>query len=377
MEISTEVFETLKQWKQEASSNGQSLSLRIGVDIGGTNTRIALARHTIKKSEPFLLGTKFAANTLKDLLTSLESFGDRTKEVVGFDVISACLAVAGPVSDQGSTVNITNFVGETKLTKTDLPKNLFPSGRTVFLNDLASLAEGILALNHSGTLSEFFHPLWGFSNTNIVLSPVNYLILAMGTGLGCGLLVSDGQSHTVLPLETGHTLITSLGPDHPDAAEEKDLFQFLSRKIYKGKFSLEFEDICSGRGLGFCYEFLTLGSEESEPKLTTAQIVSKAKSNDLKALRAVYLHYKYLIRSAQTQCVGLLGKGVFLAGDNQVSNDPIVTKYIEEFQREFRNHPKSHWLEDVPVFRQTKSFNLNLLGCLYSAEKYETKGTEM
>lgn len=39
---------------------------------------------------------------------------------------------------------------------------------------------------------------------------------------------------------------------------------------------------------------------------------------DIYAEKAVQTHYKYLFRIAQQLCIGLIGKAVFLAGDNQV-----------------------------------------------------------
>jgi hypothetical protein len=107
---------------------------------------------------------------------------------------------------------------------------------------------------------------------------------------------------------------------------------------------------------------------------------------DKNAAAAMSLHYRYLFRSASQHCVGFVAKGVFLIGDNQVgftldwvmlkqcvkvSNDAFVCKHVEEFKEEFLNHSKRSWIEDVEVFRQIKSYNLMLLGCLFMAKHME------
>jgi len=246
---------------------------------------------------------------------------------------------------------------------------LFPKN-TVFINDLASACEGIAALNSVGLLKQFFQPLWSSaSHDPVELQPVNYLVLAMGTGLGCGLLVAKDGSHEVLSLETGHTFITPLGNSHPNKEEEQNLFNFLSNKLYQNKFSPEWEDICSGRGLGYCYEFVTKDVHGAE-KLNAGQIVAKAvRDKDPNAIKAVSIHYKYLFRAAQNQCVGFIAKGVFLAGDNQVANDQFVSHHIPTFKDEFMNHSKANWLENVPVYRQIKGYNLNLHGTVHVAKR--------
>ncbi len=49
------------------------------------------------------------------------------------------------------------------------------------------------------------------------------------------------------------------------------------------------------------------------------------------AVQALKIHYKNLMRAAQNIAVGLQAKGLLLAGDNQVANDPFfrsITKVI-------------------------------------------------
>ncbi len=65
------------------------------------------------------------------------------------------------------------------------------------------------------------------------------------------------------------------------------------------------------------YLLLKVREKSFNLKIFTFQVVKKAETDAI-AKKAVLLHYKYLMRNAQTLCVGLQAKGVFLAGDNQV-----------------------------------------------------------
>jgi len=172
----------------------------------------------------------------------------------------------------------------------------------------------------------------------------------------------------VLPLENGHTTLSSLGPSDPQYEEEKSLLDFISKKVYEGKHNIEWEDICSGRGIKYCYEWAV--GHSTQP-LTPAEIVRQALADppEPKAAKALFLHYKYLFRTAQQQSIGLQAKGVFLCGDNQVSNDPFVSSHALEYKEEFLCSTKSSWLTDVPIYRQIKLYNLNLLGCLVVAQR--------
>lgn len=99
------------------------------------------------------------------------------------------------------------------------------------------------------------------------ITNTNYtdLVLAMGTGLGAGLLFSltykqswhnADPTFDIIPLEAGHCTITYPGYSHDSAEKEAKRLKFLSEKLYDGgKHAIEFEDICSGRGLKACYLF--------------------------------------------------------------------------------------------------------------------------
>jgi len=373
--LSDNIKSTLQKWKEESQKENKPLHIFLGVDIGGTNTRVAAIKSGNSNNdatsieESYILVSKFKSSSLKDLVSSLKVVGEQFVSITGTKPITACLDVAGPISDKGCKVSITNYVGENVLHVKDLPEVLFPAGKTIFINDLASTCEGINFLNQQNQIQEFFGVLWG-NEVKHELKPVNYLVLAMGTGLGCGLLNYTSSGHEVVALETGHTTLSPLGPSHPEYKDEQSLLQFLSNKIYNNQHSPEWEDICSGRGLVSCYEWASRKNPNASKGLQSIDVVKLAMENkDEEAQKALLLHYKYLFRSAQQQSIAFQCKGVFLAGDNQVYNDPFVVQHVNQFKAEFLNHPKQHWISESAVYRQTKSYNLNLLGCLFRASR--------
>jgi len=204
------------------------------------------------------------------------------------------------------------------------------------------------------------------------------LVLAAGTGLGTALLISlkgstGSEKFEVLPMEMGHVFASSLGISFHGSAEDRDLQEWLSMKVYNGEFLPENEDVCSGRGLQYVYEWVLKRYYPGVPTegLTAQQIVQEASKEPPSpaAEKTLLIHYQYLLRAAQDLCIGLQAKGVILCGDNQVMNLHFVEKHIEALKEEFLHHPKSHWIKDVVVLTQTKTFNMNVYGCLFLARR--------
>lgn len=98
----------------------------------------------------------------------------------------------------------------------------------------------------------------------------------------------------------------------------------------------------SGRGIGYVYEFLVQGKTDCPSGLSAAEskpppppllltdaiiflVVFAATNNppNKYAVQALTIHYRMLLRAAQNIAVALQCKGLFLAGDNQVANDPF------------------------------------------------------
>jgi len=344
----------------------------VGIDVGATNTRVAVAPISSPASDYTVLAT-FECDDATKLADSLAALAAQLPD--SLPPAAGCgIDAAGPVEDNGRTVRITNWPADHNcvIDSSLLTPRLCPRGKTALLNDLEACCYGIAALSAASRLTEYFTPLTGAAEPAPVppsLPLRRHLILAMGTGLGVGMLMDDRETGTfrVVPTEIGHATATRAGKKSPYAERDGEFLEWLGEKLYGGEFSPEFEDVCSGRGLVAAYNFTSKGKE-----LTAKEIAQKAISGDKEAEEAMLLHYRFLLRDAQQMTVSLQTKSVLLCGDNQVHNAEFVLKKAAELHKEFLDHPKEkslQWLSSVPVFAQTKHVNANMIGCVAIAEK--------
>eukprot|EP01087_Luapelamoeba_hula_P016198 TRINITY_DN4972_c0_g1_i1.p1 TRINITY_DN4972_c0_g1~~TRINITY_DN4972_c0_g1_i1.p1 ORF type:complete len:432 (+),score=89.90 TRINITY_DN4972_c0_g1_i1:27-1298(+) len=375
----------ITQWH---TAYANSVKFFVGVDIGATNTRFAVHHsNELVSYHQSLFTVQFKASSTRTIVDALQVLAAVVQEILGVEALAACLDAAGPVSTDRKHVVVTNFFhteADRLLEVDELPANLFPRSRTVLLNDLEATCHGIKALNEESTLLDNFKVLWPPRNESETtqakpaLGLKNYVVAAVGTGLGMALLVSVGgrDVHAIVPTENGHTLVTSTAPENKLYAEETSFIKFLSAKLYNSAHSAEYEDVVSGRGLEAAYEWVAQQPEYAAsgdfPRiLDAAQIAAAAlegsKPESKAANRAIAIHYRYLMRVLKQLCVGMLCGGIFLAGGNQVTNNAVMETHMDELRAEFLDHPKASWVMDVNLFTQTTHVNLNLHGALHGA----------
>jgi glucokinase len=195
-------------------------------DVGGTKVHLALYDFIDGKLK-YTRDKQFPA---KDY-TGLEAI---VKEFLGAEEVSAaCFGVPGPVRD--GRLRLTNLPWT--LDSRELQTSL-GIGHVFLINDLEANGYGVAELSGSQifTLSEGDAGQAG-----------NRALIAAGTGLGEGLLIWNGRTHTPYPSEGGH------GDFAPRNEDEIDLLRFLKQK-YNGRIS--YERVVSGMGLTNIYEFL-------------------------------------------------------------------------------------------------------------------------
>jgi glucokinase len=195
-------------------------------DVGGTKVHLALYDFINGKLE-YSRDQRYAAKEYSGLEEIVREFLSAHK------VTAACFGVPGPV--RNGRLRLTNLPWT--LDSHELSVSL---GIThVFLiNDLEANGYGVaeLAADQIYTLSD-----------GDVSQIGNRALIAAGTGLGEGLLIWNGRSHTPYPSEGGHA---DFAPRNED---EIDLLRFLKQK-YHGRIS--YERVVSGMGLSNVYEFL-------------------------------------------------------------------------------------------------------------------------
>ena len=209
-----------------------------------------------------------------------------------------------------------------RLLKSELPALLFPPTRTRLMNDMVACGEGVLAANSTRKFSEVFTTLWRASTPDIGttllvtgdgapssdaaagMEPCTHVVVNVGTGLGNIALFhlpdlpstpagTGVREWLVTPLEAGHQTVTSL----PKHAAFLDAAAVALRD--GGKYPVEWDDLCSGRGLEFAYVWCK-SQAESRPVASTvglsAKEIGSSWSTDAIAEAALLLHYEMVLR---------------------------------------------------------------------------------
>jgi glucokinase len=195
-------------------------------DVGGTKVHLGLYDLINGKLENSR-DARFPAKNYSGLKEIVKEFlGAQT-------VTAACFGVPGPVRD--GHLRLTNLPWT--LDSRELSVSL-GINHVFLINDLEANGYGVaeLAPSQIYTLAE-----------GVASQIGNRVLIAAGTGLGEGILIWNGHTHTPYPSEGGHA---DYAPRNED---EIDLLRFLKQK-FKGRVS--FERVVSGMGLSNIYEFL-------------------------------------------------------------------------------------------------------------------------
>jgi glucokinase len=175
----------------------------------------------------------------------------------GIEVTAACFGVPGPV--RGGRLRLTNLPWE--IDSRELELNL-KIAHVFLINDLEANGYGIpeLSAEQLATL-----------NVGDPSAVGNRAVVSAGTGLGEGILVWNGKTHTPMPSEGGHTDFAARNP------QEADLLVYLMKKL-NGRVS--YERVISGPGIHNIYLFLRDEKKMEEP----AWLAERMKTEDPNAV---------------------------------------------------------------------------------------------
>lgn len=307
-------------------------SYRLVADIGGTNTRFALAKDTVPELQSLRVVKTAGFATLCDAIQAyLQDVGTPIPD-------SACLAIAGPV--QGDSVTMTNHPWHFSQAELQHQTGL---RKLRLINDFEAVALSIPHLAASGLVK-----LGGgapiTSKPKIVLGP--------GTGLGAALLIPTDSGFMAIPTEGGHA---ALGPDNE---LELDIFRWLLRQ---GK-NITREQLLSGIGLETLHQAMCALHNKCSQYQTAADIQGAAVAGQDEICEATLKLFCTLLGSAaadQAFSCGAQG-GVYLAGG-------IVSRFIpflktSQFRERFEAQSvMKDYLKAVPTYVITAP-NPGLLG---------------
>lgn len=138
------------------SLKSKSFQYIVGVDVGATNTRIAI-QFIVNDEDDEVFMTKFPCNTATNLAEHLTFYGKALVKIVKQGSAAGTIALAGPVT--GEKVRITNYKeNDQEFYYSQLTDTLFPAHKNTLLNDLEASCYGIINVGTNNRLHEFFCP---------------------------------------------------------------------------------------------------------------------------------------------------------------------------------------------------------------------------
>jgi glucokinase len=372
--LSESLLRPVQAWKQ-----GSKPQFCLGCDVGGSGLRIRLSNYF--NVEQFIDIPHVKAQSTKEALDALNQVNSTIQKVApGAECMGSAIAVAGPISN--NTVTFTNWPGKAELRTVSLeqlPRQLFPTGRSLFLNDLEAGAYGVIATEKQGKLESLFEQMWpDVALKGKLVSDGRTAVLAMGSGLGVALIVKTPllKKPLVLPTELGHLQIPTVCRNHRNAMQESQMIQYISDHYYNGRQMPEFEDIASGRGLCLVYQYLYDKFHQVKiplDQIDAGDIAQKARQGDKIAREALMNHYIMFMRAAKAVATTLSCDSVLMALDNQVKNIWFVRSANQELKDELYTFIRPDWLKNIRVYTQTKVLNFNILGTDYMAHQIAEK----
>ena len=224
-------------------------------DVGGTNTRVALANNGILQTESVQRYHNANQSSVAQILQDY-----MRKHAPEARPSAVCIDVAGPVDDdQGHLTNLGWTVTNAQLCEVTGAK------QGAIINDMQ--AQG-MALSHLPA-EAFRTVLKGTAQSG------NCIVVNMGTGFNSAVVLDDGSKLTVPGSETGHVNLPV------PSTEIFELHQYL-----KARFGFaSAEEVLSGRGLGHTYAFLAQHNI-TEPLLSSQHIMAHL-DNDPIAVKSV------------------------------------------------------------------------------------------
>lgn len=239
--------------------------LTLVADIGGTNTRVALARGRAVQGASI---RRYPNEDFPGLEPVLRRYLD---EEGGARPVAACVAVAGPVKDGHATLTNRDWtIDDTLLARAT------GAGVTAILNDLQAQghALGFLPPAHTRVLVPFPRGQ----------PEIAKLVVNVGTGFNIAQVLDAGRRRLVPPAEAGHVTLP--------VRDEADLR--LARFVGERHGFASVEEVLSGRGIVQVFDWL--GEEEGDATpATSAEIMAAlAAGTEGRALRAARVFVRIL-----------------------------------------------------------------------------------
>jgi glucokinase len=284
----------------------------LAADVGGTKVLLGL-----EADGKLIAERRYASVDFSDFESVLAAYlAEASVDVT--QIRGGCLAVAGPVADDGVTAKITNLPWRIDTLALSQRFGLPP---LQLVNDFVAAAQGAVTAppNNRVTLQA------GEPRSQ---SPC--LVIGAGTGLGMAIAVPEAGGWRILPGEGGHVAFA------PADAEQEKLLVFLRARHGR----VIWEHVVSGPGLTAIHEFLS--GQTASPEEITAAALADNGSREYHALNlflAAYGAYAgdmalatlarggvYLAGGIVGRLLALLPQSRFLAAFNHKADHAMLTK---------------------------------------------------
>jgi len=289
------------------------MTLAILADIGGTNTRVALADGRVVRTDSV---ARFANADFPSLEPILRQYLDMAGIA---EVEGACVAAAGPV--QNGVAEMTNLawvIDGAQLTRAT------GATQTAILNDLQAQGQalGQIAPQHLRRVIDGPSMPGG-----------SMLVVGLGTGVNAAPVHNTPWGRVVPPSECGHVNL-------PVRSEEDlRLVRFIETLLTsRGEIPhAGVEEVLAGRGLANLHAFAA--AEAGQPaNFTSAQVLAALAEDDEIAAHAARLYIRILGQTlADLALIHLPYDGIFLIGGMSRALTPHFATYgLEQTFREPR-----------------------------------------
>jgi glucokinase len=251
-------------------------------DIGGTKTLLGLAN-----GGQLVADRRYTNADFPDFGSLLASFFSDT-QTDSVQLAGACLALAGPIADDGNSARLTNLPWTIDATELARRFGLPPPS---LVNDFAAAAVGaVTAPDDQLALLQAGEPL----------AEAPRLVVGAGTGLGMAIVLPRDGGWQCIAGEGGHVAFA------PANEQQSALWHFLAQRHGR----VTWERVVSGPGLAAIHEFL------DGVVLSPEQVVERAKDDPAgTAARSLDMFLDAYGAFAGDMALACLARGgVFLAG---------------------------------------------------------------
>ncbi|OHT17109.1 hypothetical protein TRFO_12621 [Tritrichomonas foetus] len=323
-------FENISKWSQ---SDRQHVCLGIFVD----SEKIIMGVSSLNRPEIKIYSDIHYFDKTFDFFNEIE----KVKNIFianDCQVLFSVMSVAGSIShDHVMISTLIRGTHEQVILFNDLPYEIFPLDRRLFINDTVTAAYGIISIHENGNLSDYFLDSWNQqSKENISLDGTS-IVLSFGSKNGVAFIIEDEIDHQkrVISSELSHSQIQTQNMNEI----EKEFVKFISQKIYASAFVPEWDDVSSYRGLELAYAFVNPhlkdsiyldenhnDGDHSTEYVKFSQIQAMAASGDKGALKAYILYYRMITYTTQFMSLALSNiKRIFLISTEDFRNKKLIS----------------------------------------------------